>query len=126
MEHVKLPRPFWGLTVVLALVSAVAFSMLYETRDPDQAIVAQSGEIRIDSASPAPPACIVLNSDVVSQRTLKITGQNLTATTDTRLQFKLAGSIDISILIGRQVNWESDTLVTVDMVRSESTCGHSR
>ena len=115
MEHVRLSRPLWGLTVVLAVVSAVAFSVVYETRGPDRAIDAQSEEIRIDSVSPVPPACIVLGSDVAGQRTLRITGQNLTATRDTRLQFRLVGSIDISILIGSQVNWESDTLVTIDM-----------
>ncbi len=115
MAFLRSVRPLWGLTVVLALATAVAFSVVYEARGPDRAIDAQSPEIRIDSVSPVPPACIVLSSDVVSQRTLTITGRNLAATSDTRLQFRLVGSIDISILFGLQVNWESDTRITLDM-----------
>ena len=115
MEHVKLGRPPLALPILLAIVSLIAFLLIYEIRGPNQDVKAQSDSIRIDSVSPAPPACIVLNADYPSQRTLTITGQGLTATSDTRLQFKLAGSIDISILFGLQVNWESDTRITLDM-----------
>ena len=115
MEHVKLGRPPLALPILLAIVSLIAFLLISEIRGPDQDVKAQSDSIRIGSVSPAPPACIVLNADYPSQRTLTITGQGLTATSDTRLQFKLAGSIDISILFGLQVNWESDTRITLDM-----------
>ena len=110
MAHVKL-----GLPIVLTVVSVLAFLLIHEVHGPDQGLDAQSGLIRIDSVSPVPPACIVLSADFPSQRTLTMTGQGLTATSDTRLQFRLAGSIDISILFGLQVNWQSDTLITVDM-----------
>ena len=115
MAHLRPRRPLLGLPIVLTVALAIAFLLIYQIRGADQDLNAQSGSIRIDSVTPAPPACIVLSADSPSQRTLRIRGQGLTATSDTRLQFKLAGSIDISILFGQQVNWESDALITLDM-----------
>ena len=115
MAHVKLGRPLLGLPVVLAIISAIAFLLVHEIRGPDQGLNAQSGSIRIESVSPQPPDCIVMNSDDVGRRTLVITGENLRATDDTRVQFRLTGTRTFSILFGRQVEWESDTRITLDM-----------
>ena len=111
----KLKRYRLGLFVVAAIVAAVAVLLTHSHRDFAPDLSAQSGSIRIDSVTPMPPACIVLSADSPSQRTLTIRGQGLTATSDTRLQFRLAGSIDRTHLFGLEVNWESDTLITLDM-----------
>ena len=108
-------RSMVKLPVVLTAALAVALLLVYETRGSDQGLEAQSGSRRINFVSPAPPVCIVLNADYPSQRTLTISGQGLTATSDTRLQFRLSGSIDVSILFGLEVNWESDTRLWLDM-----------
>ena len=117
MVHLRPRRPLLGLPIVLTVALAIAFLLIYQIRGSDPQLDAQSGSIRIDSVTPMPPACIVLSADSPSQRTLTIRGQGLTATSDTRLQFKLAGSIDRTHLFGLQVNWESDTLITLDMGR---------
>ena len=115
MAQVKLGRPLVGLPLVLAVISAIAFSLLHEIRGSEQGLTAQSGSIRIDSVSPQLPDCIVMNSDDVARRTLVITGENLGAAAHTRLQFRLSGTRLFTLLFGLEVNWESDTRVTVDM-----------
>ena len=104
-----------ALFAAAATVAAVAVILAHLYRASDQGVNAQSRSIRIESVSPAPPDCIVMNSDDVSRRTLVITGENLGATDDTRLQFRLTGTRTFSILFGRQVAWESDARITLDM-----------
>ena len=115
MAYDRLKRHRLGLFAAAAMVAAVAVILTHWHRGSDPDINAQSGSMRIESVSPQPPDCIVMNSDVVSRRTLVITGENLGATDDTRLQFRLTGTRFFTILFGLEVNWESNTWVTLDM-----------
>ena len=115
MAYDRFRRHRLGLFAAAAMVAAVAVILTHWHHDSEQGLTAQSGSIRIESVSPQLPDCIVMNSDDVARRTLVITGENLGAAAHTRLQFRLSGTRLFTLLFGLEVNWESNTRVTVDM-----------
>lgn len=80
-----------------------------------QAVLAQESRPVIETVEPQPPHCIILNSEFASERTLVITGENLGATSDTRLEFRRLRYRKGTILFGLEVNWDNLERVTLDM-----------
>ena len=115
MARVGLRRHLLGLFGALTIVSAVGVLLTHEHRGTSGDLNAQAGAIVIQSVDPEPPACVFLNSDVPSDRTLAIAGENLLSARELRLQLRQAGTRFATLLFGLEVNWESQTRVTLDM-----------
>ena len=110
----RLRGRFLGLFAAFSIVSAVGVLLIHEHRGTSGNLSAQAGVV-IHSVDPEPPACVFLNSDVPSDRTLAIAGENLLSARDPRLQFRQAGTRTSTLLFGLEVNWEGPTRITLDM-----------
>ena len=114
MSYVKLGSSLLKLLAAVVVVSDVVYSLTRENPVSTGVMHAQEGPV-IHSVEPERPECVVLDSDVPRYRTLTIIGEKLLPTRATRLQFRLPGTNNFTILFGVEVNWESAERITVDM-----------
>ena len=80
-----------------------------------QAVHAQERQTAIHSVVPGHPECINLSSANASDRTLVITGENLDATPNAKLQLRRIYARESTTLIGQEATWESSDRITLDM-----------
>ncbi len=114
MSYVKLGSSLLKLLAAVVVVSGVVYSLTRENPVSTGVMHAQEGPV-IHSVEPERLECVVLDSDVPRYRTLTIIGEKLRPTRATRLQFRLPGTNNFTILFGVEVNWESAERITVDM-----------
>ena len=121
--HGKLGSALFNLIAAATAVLAVALLVYNGNRSLTGAAYAQEGPV-IHSLDPEPPHCVILGSHVPTDGTLTIVGENLTPTSAWRLQFRLAGTSNFTILFGSEVDWESSSRVTLDMSLIEEHLWH--
>ena len=80
-----------------------------------QAARAQQRQAVIHAVAPVHPSCIHLDAQTASERTLIITGENLDAAPEVRLQFRRIYAREFTTLVGQEANWESPERITLDV-----------
>ncbi len=112
-------QPFGGQTklawlsrvvAILALALSVGFALLGTVRAQDSPF-----DVEIHSLEPAAPECIVLSARSFVDRTLTVTGKNLSGLGGRRLQFMDSVTGFRTIHFGSEVRWISDSERRVDM-----------
>lgn len=76
----------------------------------------QSYPAIVHSIGPEPPDCVLRNSPLLADRLLELTGEGF-STTEHNLQFRKVATDELSIHFHSEINWESETRITVDMER---------
>ena len=115
MKRVNGRLPVALVAFLLWLLLPTILVWAHMSEEPHQTVLAQESRPVIETVGPKPPHCIVLDSEFASERTLVITGENLGADSDTRLEFRRVRYRKGTILFGLEVNWESLERVTLDM-----------
>ncbi len=115
-----LKRPIGIVALVGLILLALLIWAQFWSGGLLHSVLAQDAQPTIHSVEPSPPSCLILNSDDSAERTLIITGSNLGAGPDTRLQFwRRLNSQKPTFLFGDSVSWEGSELITLDMALAE-------
>ena len=114
------PRAYRSLLPVI-LVLGVLMSVLYAALHTDgssrRAAHAQTPMPVIHLLDPEPPHCVLRNSAKASDRILTITGNDLLAHSDRRLQFLDLTTGHESILFDQEVSWQDPRRISIDMAQ---------
>ncbi len=104
------------MLAVGAIVSA--FSVMFHAQLPPHGTAsAQTSEPAIHSLDPEPPHCVLRNSDEASDRLLTITGIDLLAYGDGKLQFLNVATGREGPLFDQEVSWQDSRRISIDIER---------
>ena len=106
-----------GIVALIGLVPLALFIWAqFWDGGPLHSVFAQGTQPVIHAVEPAPPSCLILNSDISTERTLIITGVDLRSITNPRLQIRRRlDRRDPYFIFGPEVNWESNRRITLDL-----------
>ena len=99
-----------ALAAVLSVMSVLSHDDIPSWRT----VYAHKPRPAIHSVDPRPPHCILLNSTKASDRLLTVTGENLLAYGERRLQFLDVATDGESTLFDREVNWKDPRRISID------------
>ena len=113
----RLKRYRTVLGVALAMGAIIsAFSVMFHAElFPRGTAHAQATEPAIRSLDPEPPHCVLRNSENAGDRLLAVTGNDLLAYGDRRVQFLNVATGHESILFDQQVSWQDSRRIWIDM-----------